>query len=295
MGAMKNLWGILPYLSLLALAAGVVWRGWTWGRVPQPWAWPLTPAPAGPLGGVLRGLRETFLAPRLLVQRPWRWLVWAGLHGSLALILLRHAGFWLDPPPAWWPWLEQAARGAGVLLLLCLFWLLLRRLLSPQLIYISRAQDYLGPVLMLALALTGLGLAWASQADLAAVGAWARALARLEFPPPPLPGGLVTGHALLGLLLVAWFPWGRLFHFPAVLLGGILGRGLGGRRRPNPWEALHAGDSPREQALAPGDPPLATLEEYQSHLRRRWARAGSRRVLGAGQRAASLRSPENQP
>jgi len=60
------------------------------------------------------------------------------------------------------------------------------------------------------------------------------------------------------------------------------------KRHLNPWDGEYAGDTPSEGAILPGEPELWTLDNYRGHLKKRWQAAGTRRVLGALERAEGL-------
>ncbi len=266
---------LLLLCALALMVMGLGWRLWRWLRAPVPLPPALTPAPPGRLSGLGRLAGDIVYQPVLLAADPWAWLGAGIMHLSLLLVLLGHLGLFLDPVPSWAEALGRAARVGGWSLAGSLVYLLGRRLALARLLAISRLSHYALLLLLLFVTFSGLALvhvypaawSWWGGAD----WSWALAL-----------------HLGSAALLLAAIPFSRLLHPLGLLLGPVryAPDPDRGRAWPNPWEGDYAGDVPSRQAVRRGEPELYTAERYRRHLRRRWAGAGTRRVLGARERAA---------
>ncbi len=269
----------LPYAAFATGFLGCVWRFWQWAATPVPFPIPLSGDQAGrpdaPLtktGAAGRLLREVLLfrslrrntravmlrepAMRLaLFGRSGLWLAALSFHLCLAIVLLRHSRFWLEPVPVWLTWLSGADSWlrfgrpqiflTGVVLVCALAFLLLRRLALPSLRHISRLADYGALWLLLALAGSGLLLRQVWRTDLTAAKVFLLSLARLSPRPELLPdlSPLFFVHLGLACVLFAVLPFSKLLHGAALLLNPtrtLPGNtraaryGTGWPRRPHP-------------------------------------------------------------
>jgi nitrate reductase gamma subunit len=273
------------WAALAVAAAGLAWRAWRQLATPAPFFIALAPAPEGRLGAAGRAAAGA-LGLAGWRRRPAAWLAAAGLHLGLAAALIGHLRWFTAPVPAWAVHLGQAGRWGGWVLAASLLALWLRRLAFSRLAALSRPADHLFLAWLAAVALSGLALGGVARPDPLAAKAAALALvgAGPAAPPPPA----LALHALLGLGLLAAAPFTRLAHGALAWLNPLRWQHgdprLGGR--PVPWESEHRGDAPSQEALRPGEDALWGLEAYRGHLKRRWAAGGTRRVLGARQRAA---------
>ena len=131
-------------------------------------------------------------APRLVYKAsPGLWIGALVFHYSLLVVFLRHARFFLDPAPRWLNGIEGmdaffrvgsvAFFLSGLTLVLAALFLLLRRLLTPWLRYLSLPADFFPLYLLLGIALTG-GLMRYSplHIDIQTVKAFGVGLARLH-------------------------------------------------------------------------------------------------------------------
>jgi nitrate reductase gamma subunit len=263
------LYRLLPYLALGVCLAGIVWRLVRLARTPVALAVPLWPAPQTRLGWLGRLAAAWAWWPgRGEVQGGW-WLVAGLFHLSLLLVLLAHLRLLVNPVPSPLVWLAQAGKVAGWAFVASLVLLLLWRLISPVPRRLTTAGHWLVLGLLLALALSGLGLRHWLRPDLVAVKRLTWGLVCLETSAPPLLSPLMTLHLLLGLALVAVFPFTRLVHGLWLVFSPL--RALWRSRDQvlaNPWDQDFQGDLPSEEALRPGEPGLYTLERYREHLRR---------------------------
>ena len=281
---------LLPCLALLLFALGLILRLKNWAATPQPLKIPLSPTPVSLGGAVARAAGRGFGAIALLKKSPLLWLIWALFHLCLVFIFLSHLRFFLNPVPAWIPALQAPGIWAGYALPLLVLALLLRRLISRRLLYISNWGDYWPLVLILAISLSGLALRYLARVDLAAAKGFILGFMSLDFSPAPPLGLVFWLHFFLALALGLAFAFGKLSHGIGVMFNPVLTHrdNPRGKRHLNPWDREFVGDSPSMGALLPGEPGLWTLNNYRAHLKERWQAAGTREVLGAGERAAGL-------
>ena len=201
-------------VSLVIAVGGVLWRLRQWLGTPQPWPVPITPAPAGTGGVLLRLLRETLLFESLWRASRWTWTLGWTLHLMLLLAFLGHLRFATEP---WWPALPDTSRLAdavGVLMMLALAGLWVRRLLVDRVRHISQASDYLWLALLFGIAGSG---SWMGHAAGLEVREFVWGLPAGELRPLPDSVAAVA-HLLLVSLLLALFPFGKLLHGPALFV-----------------------------------------------------------------------------
>jgi nitrate reductase gamma subunit len=165
-------------------------------------------------------------------QYRWLWLAAMAFHASLAVVLLRHLRFFMEPVPGFvaalerWdcatPMLLPKPHITSLLLPAALLVLLARRIVLPRVRAISLTSDYFVLVLLVAIAFTGLIMRHLSKTDVTAVKALITGLAAGTLVIPAQPDPLLVMHLwLVGLLLVS-FPLGKLMHMPGALMSPTL-------------------------------------------------------------------------
>lgn len=283
------LYCVLPYAAAGVCLGGLGWRVYTWAATPAPLKVPLTPGPAGRLGALGRVGWEALASPSLWRGERALWVGGGLFHICLGLVLLRHLRFFLTPVPAWVTWLGWPETLAGYLLPLALLYLLMRRLGSERMLFISRPADYLALVLLLALAGSGLWLRLGARVPLEDVKGLMLGLVSLH--PAALPyAGALGLHLLLALTLLAVLPFSKLVHALALPFNPVLGQRDNALARlwKNPWARDYEQDGLGSADLAAGERPFFSVERYRGYLKFRWSGAGVHRVMGAGERAATL-------
>ena len=98
---MTAAYAVLLYAAAAVLVAGVGLRVWTYARTPAPLKIPTTPAPVTRGGVALRLLREVVLFESLFRSNLWTWAFGWLFHAGLALVLLRHLRYFVEPVPGW--------------------------------------------------------------------------------------------------------------------------------------------------------------------------------------------------
>ncbi|OGO01127.1 MAG: menaquinol oxidoreductase [Chloroflexi bacterium RBG_13_52_14] len=179
-------------------------------------------------------------------------LLWLGalvFHWSLLIILLRHLRLLTEPVPSFVLFIQKfdgffqitvpALFLTDILILIALTYLLLRRVASSQLRYISLPSDYLAVFLLLSVAISGILMRFFFRVDLVSVKELA--LGVLSFHPSIPADGIGLPfyvHLFLVCALFAYLPFSKLVHMAGVFLSPTrnLANNNRMRRHINPWD-----------------------------------------------------------
>ena len=235
---MTAAYAVLLYAAAAVLVAGVGWRVWLYARTPAPLKIPTTPAPVTRGGVALRLLREVVLFESLFRSNLWTWAFGWLFHVGLALVLLRHLRYFVEPVPAWLAFVQPFGMWAGVAMAAGLAGLWARRFLVPRVRYISTPSDHLMLALLVVIALSGLAMTFVSHTDIVQVKAFILGL--LWFDWQPLPAGvLIALHLGLVAALMLVFPFSKLLHAPGVFFSPTRNQADDSRehRHLAPWAA----------------------------------------------------------
>jgi len=158
-------------------------------------------------------------------------LLWLGallFHWSLLIILVRHSKLFLEPipsflllferwdgilqvsVPSWFPSMFPILFISNIIILLALTYLLLRRVLTSQIRYISLPADYLVVLLILGVVTSGILMKFFFKVDV--VGVKALALGVITFQPSVPADGIGLFfyiHLFLICVLIAYFPFSK--------------------------------------------------------------------------------------
>jgi nitrate reductase gamma subunit len=158
----------------------------------------------------------------------WLWLFALIFHYAFLVVVIRHLRLFTEPVPAWLAPLEFADTFlqigvpnlyiSGVVLLLGVMLLLLRRMIVPQVSFISQPADYFPLFLIGAIGTTGILLRYFSKASVMDIKEFLLNLASFT---PKIPEGLTTVffvHLFLVSVLLAYFPFSKLMHLGGVFL-----------------------------------------------------------------------------
>lgn len=209
--------------------------------------------------------------------------LWVGalaFHYAFLTVLIRHLRFFTEPVPVFVQLLEnvdsffrfeilypQFQFGlplvylSGLVLLLAVTYLFLRRIFIPQVRYISLASDYFPLFLIFGIAFTGIFMRYVTKIDVTAAKELTMGLVTFR---PSLPEGLGTVfyvHIFFVSILLAYFPFSKLMHLGGVFLSPTrnLTTDSRARRHINPWNY---------------PVPVHTYEEYEDEFRDKMIEAG---------------------
>ncbi len=177
----------------------------------------------------------------------WLWAAGLAFHYTFLLIFVRHLRFFAEPVPGFIQLAESldsfAQIGVPILylsdlgLLAAVTYLFLRRVVSPQLRYISLPADYFPLFLIFAIGVTGVMMRYFTKVDL--VGVKELAMGLLTFSPtvPEGIGSLFYIHLFLVCALFMYFPFSKLMHLGGVFLSPTRNLSNNNRavRHVNPW------------------------------------------------------------
>jgi nitrate reductase gamma subunit len=179
----------------------------------------------------------------------WLWLGAIAFHYSFLIILLRHLRFFTEPVLPFVNLLSSidsffqvyvpALYISGIIFLLAVIYLLLRRVFDSKTGYISLASDYFPLFLILGIGVSGLFMRYFYRVDVVAVKELAMGLVTFH---PTIPaegiGSLFYIHLFFVCALLAWFPFSKLMHMAGIFFSMTRNMANNNRavRHVNPWE-----------------------------------------------------------
>lgn len=267
----------IPYISFFIFLLGFIYRVLKWASSPVPFHIPTVSGQQKSLswinqdsidspyttGGVIKrlALDIVFFRPLLKNEKvelevPYRLLfkpsvlLWLGamaFHWSFLIIILRHLRFFLEPVPSIIVFLlrlDSILQGlfpiiyiSNIFILLSLAYLFIRRIVYPQIKYISLCSDYFVLLLIFGIAASGVMMRLIFKVDLMQVKQWAMSIIALK---PVYPKGVNLFfyiHLFFVSLLIAYFPFSKLMHMPGIFLSPTknLKNTSRNERHINPW------------------------------------------------------------
>ena len=269
---------IVPYLAFSVFVIGLVYRVLGWASVPVPFRIPTTCGQQrtlpwirqdrldnpdnmkGVIGrmalevlcfrSLMRNSKTEMTGGRYPVFRP-SLLLWFGalaFHWSMLVIVTRHLRLFTEPVPSFVTLLTQADGILQVglpyyfitslIFIASLSYLALRRMLNPQVRYISLVSDYFLLFLLFGIALSGFWLRHLQKTDVVGVKELIMGLVSLRVTLPESLSPLFYGHLFLASILIAYFPFSKLVHMAGVFLSPTRNMANNARRvrHINPWD-----------------------------------------------------------
>jgi nitrate reductase gamma subunit len=230
--------GLLFYVATFVGVIGLVARIVAYARTPAPLKIPTTPAPATRTGVALRMLREVALFESLFRSNLWTWAFGWLFHASLALVLLRHVRYFVEPVPALIAAIQPFGIYAAFGMVAGLAGLWARRVAVDRVRYISTPSDHLMLALLALIATSGIVLKFVFHTDIVAVKAFFLGLVYGDWQPLPASAPLYV-HLTLVAALMAIFPYSKLLHAPGVFFSPTRNQVDDPRERRHlaPWAA----------------------------------------------------------
>ncbi len=304
---------IIPYLALIIFILGFINRVIDWARSPVPFRIPTTcgqqktlpwikPAnidnPSTTGGVVVRMILEVVFLRSLFRNtkcelkegdkisyewEKWLWLFSLTFHWAFFTVLFRHLRLFTDPVPACVDlvakldgFLQIGLPGlmlSGVALLAAVTLLFLRRILIPQVKYISLGSDYFPLFLIFGIAFTGILMRYFTKVDIVGVKEFTMSLVTLNPHVTKGIGGVFYVHLFFVSVLLAYFPFSKLMHLGGIFMSPTrnLANNSRAKRHVNPWnypvkihtydayedefrEKMIEADLPVEKMMAPETP-----------------------------------------
>jgi len=209
--------------------------------------------------------------------------LWVGalaFHYAFLTVLIRHLRFFANPVPFFVQLVENldsffriellydlAQVGlpgvylSGIVLLAAVTYLFLRRVLIPNVRYISLAADFFPLFLIFGIALTGILMRYFVKIDVHAAKLLTMGLVTFQPTIPSEVGGLFYVHLFFVSTLLAYFPFSKLMHLGGIFLSPTrnMTADTRARRHVNPWNyPVHT----------------HTYEEYEDEFREKMIEAG---------------------
>lgn len=212
---MSAIFAGLFYAAAFILVAGVGWRVYDYARTPAPLKIPTTPAPRTRAGVAMRLAREVVLFESLFKSSLWTWLFGWMFHAALALALVRHLRYFLEPVPEAIALMQPLGVYAGFAMAVGLAGLWARRFAVDRVRYVSTPSDHLMLALLLAIAASGLAMKYVAHTDVVAVKSFFVGLMAFEVRALPADPLLALHLALVAALAIV-FPFSKLAHAPGI-------------------------------------------------------------------------------
>jgi nitrate reductase gamma subunit len=268
----------IPYIAAILFVVGFIYRVLKWASSPVPFHIPTICGQQKSLpwikasrvdspyttGGVVTRLALEILLFRSLLknekvelQEPTKilfktsTLLWLGamaFHWSFLIILLRHLRLFLEPVPSLIVILQRVdsvLQGlfpvlyiTDIIIVIALAYLFLRRVIYPQIRYISLPSDYFVILIIAGIAFSGILMRLIYRVDLVQVKGWVLSMLRFH---PVLPQGvnlLFYIHLFFISFLIAYFPLSKLMHMAGIFLSPTRNLMNTSRhsRHINPWD-----------------------------------------------------------
>jgi nitrate reductase gamma subunit len=209
------IYALLFYAATALLLVGLGMRIARYARTPAPLKIPTTPAPTTRGGVVVRMATEVLFFHSLFKANKWIWLFGILFHAGLALSLLRHLRYFLEPVPTWVVLIQPFGKYAAFAMAIGLAGLWARRLFVERIRYISSPSDHLMLALLLGIVLTGMATTFIWPTDVTGIKLFFTGLVRFDFAPVPTQP-LILLHLLFVAALMIVFPFSKLLHAPGV-------------------------------------------------------------------------------
>lgn len=203
------------YAAALVLLGGLAYRIVLYATTPVPLKIPTTPAPLTRSGVAARMFGEVVLFQSLFKANKWIWVFGWLFHVALAVVVLRHLRYFLQPVPTVITLIQPIGILAGFGMVAGLFALWGRRLVVQRIRYISGPSDHLMLLLLIAIGISGLAMKFVAHTDIVGVKAFFLGLIYFDWYPLPDDPILLVHLGLVAALMIV-FPFSKLLHGPGL-------------------------------------------------------------------------------
>ncbi|OQW93484.1 MAG: nitrate reductase [Beggiatoa sp. IS2] len=215
MGFLTTIYALLFYAAIVIFIGGLAYKIYQYASVPAPLKIPTMPAPLTPGGVALRLAGEVGLFVSLFRSNKWIWLFAVVFHASLWVVLLRHVRYFMDPVWTVIVLVQPFGKYAGLIMLVGLGGLLVRRLIVERIHYLTGQSDYFMLALLLIIGLSGVSMTFVTHTDIVQLKAFAHGLIYFSWENLPASIPLLV-HLLSVIILMIVFPFSKLLHAPGV-------------------------------------------------------------------------------
>ncbi len=292
---------IVPYAAMIVFFAGVIYRVFTWASSPVPFRIPTTAGqqqslpwikqnkldnPSTKAGVIGRMALEILLfrslfrntrvelreGPKISYEwEKWLWLAGLVFHWAFFAIVIRHLRLFTEPIPFFvhifetFDGLLQVGLPtlylSDLAFLAAATYLFARRVILPQVRFISLPADYFPLALIITIGITGVLMRYIAKVDVVTIKQLTMGLVSFHPRVPEGVGVLFYIHLFLVSVLFAYFPFSKLMHFAGIFFSPT-------RNMPN--------DSRINRHVNPWNYPVKThtYEEYEDHFREKMIEAG---------------------
>ena len=268
---------ILPSIAFLVFIVGFIRKVLDWSKSPVPFKIPTTCGQAKSLDFIkpdrfdcpdsksdviVRMFLEVFLfrslfrntkaeihkGPKILYgPNLWLWMFGILFHYTFLTIVIRHMRLFTEPVLPGLKFLEYLDGliqiGAPVLyqsdliFLSCVAALFIRRLISPQVKYVSFDADYFPLILIFAIGTTGMLMRHYFRVDVVAIKQLTMGIVTLNWANPGNIHPVFFIHVVLVSTLMMYFPFSKLMHMGGIFFSPTRNLANNSRavRHINPW------------------------------------------------------------
>jgi nitrate reductase gamma subunit len=223
--------GILPFVTIIVFLSGIIYHIRLWSKLAAP-KMTLTPAPEPGLPRFVALLKEMLFFKSLFRGDKNLWFLSWIFHAMLALIFIGHLRV-----VSWLPDRILAAvgmtpenidkmsyvtgGGAGIVIIIMVSILLLRRIVTGRVREISSGSDFFALILVLCVLVTGDAMRFLTHFDLSQTREYFAGL--FTFSALALPqNNWFMAHFLFAQLLIMYMPFSKLLHFGGIFYSEAL-------------------------------------------------------------------------
>lgn len=163
----------------------------------------------------MRMAREVVFFESLFKSNLWTWAFGWLFHIGLALVLLRHLRYFINPVWDWVVFIQPFGIYAGLVMVAGLSGLWARRFFVDRVRYISTPSDHLMLALLIGIALSGLFMKFVSHTDVIGVKNFFMGLMHFNLQALPSDVALYAHLSMIAALMII-FPFSKLLHAPGL-------------------------------------------------------------------------------